>query len=680
MKYTTSIKKGSCLAQPPYGLKFKSLIVGAFILISVSMSLKAQEIHYTRPSWYFGVSGGANLNYYHGTTQELNSGFTTPAAFHDGYGTGLYLAPLIEFHRPGTRLGFMLQIGYDSRQGSFDQVTSPCNCPADLNTDMGYITVEPSLRFAPFKSNFYLFGGPRFAFNNSKSFTYQQGINPAFPAQVANPDVTGNFSSMNDHVISIQIGAGFDIPISSDRKHTQFVISPFVSFQPYYGQDPRSIESWNITTVRAGLALKLGSGHKINTPVMEVLTPSAIVAEPVITFTVNAPKNIPIDRRVRETFPIRNYVFFDLGTTQISNRYVLLRKVQVPEFQESRLEVFTPKELTGRSSRQMAVYYNVLNILGDRMVKNPTTTVRLTGASMQGRQDGLAMAGSVKAYLVNIFGIEPSRINVEGRIKPRISSEQPGGTKELALLREGDRRVSIWSESPELLMEFQSGPEAPLRPVELMTVQEAPVDSYVSVENTGATTAFTSWSLEIVDKNGTKQSFGPYTQDVVSIPGKMILGTRPEGDYKVAMIGQTPSGRVIKRETTAYMVLWTPPVNEEMMRFSVLYEFNNSKAIDIYEKYLTDIVIPKIPTGATVLIHGHTDIIGGEENNLKLSVSRANDVKVILENGLAKAGRSDVRFEVHGFGEDQNLAPFENKYPEERFYNRTVIIDIIPLK
>jgi hypothetical protein len=51
-----------------------------------------------------------------------------------------------------------------------------------------------------------------------------------------------------------------------------------------------------------------------------------------------------------------------------------------------------------------------------------------------------------------------------------------------------------------------------------------------------------------------------------------------------------------------------------------------------------------------------------------------------LEAGLAKAGRKDVKFEVQGSGEDQVLSPFENMYPEERFYNRTVIIDIIPRK
>ena len=35
-----------------------------------------------------------------------------------------------------------------------------------------------------------------------------------------------------------------------------------------------------------------------------------------------------------------------------------------------------------------------------------------------------------------------------------------------------------------------------------------------------------------------------------------------------------------------------------------------------------------------------------------------------------------MKFEITGFGEDSNYAPFKNEFPEERFYNRTVIIDI----
>jgi hypothetical protein len=59
-------------------------------------------------------------------------------------------------------------------------------------------------------------------------------------------------------------------------------------------------------------------------------------------------------------------------------------------------------------------------------------------------------------------------------------------------------------------------------------------------------------------------------------------------------------------------------------------------------------------------------------------LARANEVKNIISKALSKADRNDVNFKVMGFGEDQSTAPFENKFPEERFYNRTVIIDIIP--
>jgi len=126
------------------------------------------------------------------------------------------------------------------------------------------------------------------------------------------------------------------------------------------------------------------------------------------------------------------------------------------------------------------------------------------------------------------------------------------------------------------------------------------------------------------------------------------------------------------------MVLWIAPKREEGMRFSVIYEFNESNTIALYEKYLTDIVTPKIPKGGKVILSGYTDIIGDEANNQLLSLARANDVKTIMESALAKAGRTDVTFEVFGFGEDEDFSPFENNFPEERFYNRCVIIDIIP--
>src|SRR5665647_1387274 len=121
---TINYKEESRLARLPYNLAFKSLFVVASILAYFQAPLQAQETKYTKPSWYFGVAGGANVNFYRGTTQMLNSALTVPSAFYNGNGVGLYVAPLIEFHRPNTRLGLMLQFGYDGRKGKFDQVMS----------------------------------------------------------------------------------------------------------------------------------------------------------------------------------------------------------------------------------------------------------------------------------------------------------------------------------------------------------------------------------------------------------------------------------------------------------------------------------------------------------------------------------------------------------------------------
>lgn len=679
MKLKINLKRGPRNSWSPYNLMIKGLFVGALILTGIQSPVQAQDTQYTRPSWWFGVAGGANFNFYNGSTHQLNADFTPPVTFHEGNGIGLFVAPLIEYHRPDSRWGFMFQAGLDSRKGTFKQVNSPCNCPADLETDLNYITVEPSLRFAPFKSDLYLYAGPRFAYNMNKSFTYKLGINPDYPDQEPTPDVSGDFSDMNQTQISMQVGAGYDIYLSSQSHQTQFVLSPFVSFQPYFGQTPRSIETWNITTVRAGLALKLGRGREIPPPAkVETIVPVPVVVEPTVQFTINSPKNTPVERSVREIFPVRNYVFFDAGSTQIPNRYVLLQKDQVKDFREDQLEVTVPKNLSGRSDRQMVVYYNVLNILGDRMVKNPTATVTLVGSSEKGSSDGREMAESVKKYLVDIFGIETSRITTKGQLRPDVPSQKPGGTLELELLRQGDRRVSIESSSPALLMEFQSGPETALKPVGINSIQEAPVDSYVTFEADSAEQAYKSWRLEIRDEQGVVQHFGPYTDNKVSIPGRLILGTRPSGDYKVKMVADTKSGKIEEKESSMHIVLWTPPSNEEGMRFSIIYEFDEAKALPVYEKYLTEVVTPKIPQGGKVMIHGHTDVIGEPEYNKELSMARANDVKSIIEKSLAKAGRNDVKIEVFGFGEDEKLAPFDNKYPEERFYNRTVIIDIIP--
>ncbi|MGF1923037.1 MAG: OmpA family protein, partial [Bacteroidia bacterium] len=145
----------------------KKIIICCAIALLVQTSASAQQT--TQPKWWFGVSGGANANFFDGTTQRLNNSLIVPAAFHEGKGIKPFGSFLMEY-RPNAVWGGSLNLGYDGRGGKFDGVIAPCDCPATLKTDNSYITIEPSLRLNPGAGNFYLFAGPRIGINLQKGF------------------------------------------------------------------------------------------------------------------------------------------------------------------------------------------------------------------------------------------------------------------------------------------------------------------------------------------------------------------------------------------------------------------------------------------------------------------------------------------------------------------------------
>jgi len=641
----------------------KYLAVSLMVLLACT-AVKAQT-QTTQPTWWFGVSGAANFNFYDGTTQRLDNSFIVPSAFHKGNGVRPYGSVLVEY-RPGRIFGLMLNVGYDGRGAKLDGVIAACDCPATLKTDISYVSVEPSVRLGFNSSNLYFFAGPRLAFGLENEYAY---------TQLRQPNSNGNLSAMHKTILSGQIGAGYDIPVSSATSSTAVSLSPFVSYHPYFGQEPRTIESLSISTVRAGVALKFGKRHK---PAKAVISDAAAIVVPVheVTFAVRAPKAVPVKRQVSETLPLLNSVFFDEGSTEIPARYVLLTKDQASGFKENALQKEQSTSMTGRSAGQLNMYHNVLNVLGDRMRSNPGAVITLSGASAKGPEDGRALAESVKQYLVLDFGISGSRITTQGRDKPQPPSEQRGGTKDLELLRSEDRRVDIESASPELLLEVGGGM---MKPVQYNATQVDPLDSHVIFSVDSARQILKSWSIEVTDSKGGVQHYGPFTSDKESVPGKTILGDSPNGDYKVVLVGVRKDGTIVRKESTVHLVRQDDAVSKGL-RYSIVFDFDKAKTIASYDKFLTDVVSPLIANGATVIIHGHTDITGDDDYNHKLSVNRAQQTQKIIEHALAGLGRTDVKFETFGFGEEPAQSPFENGLPEERFYNRTVIIDIIPLK
>ena len=648
-----------------------ALILMMLVFGGITAQAQTQTQKRVQPIWWFGESGAANVNFYRGTTQMVNSNTSVPSAFHKGNSVKPYASLLTEY-RPNKTWGGMLNVAYDNRGGKFDEVMAPCNCPAVLSTNLSYITIEPSLRLAPFSSAFYIFAGPTIAFNVSKDYTY---------IQEKQTDKRGEWSDVRKTVFSAQAGAGVDIPLSAKTSATQMTLSPFASFQTDLGQSPRTVESWSIYTVRAGIALKFGTGKKL-APKQEIteaiVVPPVIVVEKEVQFSVRAPKVAPLNRQVKETFPLRNSVFFDMGSTEIPGRYVQLSNTQANSFKEGQLQQSQPNNLNnGRSSRQLAVYYNILNILGDRLRSNPGSTITLTGSADKNATEGKKLAENVRQYLVQSFGIDASRINIEGRDKPLIPSEQPTSTKDLNLLREGDRRVDIVSTSPVLLLQVGGKTSPYLKPVEISAVQADPLDSHVIFNVDGATEAFKQWKVEVTNEQGIVQHFGPYTSNQESISGNTILGDDTQGNYKVVLLGETNSGATIEKESSVSLMKIVDP-KQEGLRYSILFDFDKSKSVASYEKFLTEVVTPLIPENSTVIIHGHTDIIGEENYNQTLSVGRAKNTQQVIEKALLNAGKKGVKFETNGFGEDEGSAPFENNLPEKRFYNRTVTIDIVP--
>lgn len=666
--------------------KKQKLLFIFVILIVTCITGNAQNADHKQPTWWFGESGAVNLNYYRGTTQVLNNNLTVPTAFHKGNGTRPYASFLTEY-KPNKTWGGMLNIAFDNRGGKFDSVMTPCNCPAKLSTNISYINFEPSIRVNPFStSGFYLFAGPTISINITKQFIYNQ---------YKQTDVNADWSDIRKTVLSFQGGAGVDIPLSAKTASTQMILAPFASFQTDLGQAPRSVESWSFYTIRAGVALKFGTtGRGANKKttlengknttdtlyITKTVNTASAAAIKEIQFSVRAPKLVPLQREVEEVLPLLSAVFFDQSTSDIPARYDRLTTAQAVAFNETQLQSDYPGYLdNGRSARQLVVYHNILNILGDRMRADESSTISLTGSSGKTLAEGKEMADNIRQYLVTAFGINPARISTDSREKPFIPSEQPGGVKQLALLREGDRRVDIATTSPQLLLQVGGNAYALLKPVHIKAIQKDPLDSHVIFTVSGAAELLNTWSIDATDELGNVQHYGPYTQDQASVPGKNMLGNNKQGNYKIVLIAETKNGDQFKKENFVSLVQKDEPAPAGV-RYSILFNFDKSKTIAENEAFLKEVIAPMIPDNATVIIHGHTDYIGNEKYNLNLSRERAAGIQQVLSTAIANAGKKGIKFETYGFGETPGIAPFENNLPEERFYNRTVIIDIIPGK
>jgi outer membrane protein OmpA-like peptidoglycan-associated protein len=365
-----------------------------------------------------------------------------------------------------------------------------------------------------------------------------------------------------------------------------------------------------------------------------------------------------------DTSPLLNYVFFDTGKSEIPGDYVLF---------ESRMgaETFSESDLTGT----MEKYYNTLNIIGKRLVAHPEAHITIVGCNSNhgvewGKIDlSRSRAEEVRAYLRYIWGIEPSRMNVEARNLPaaRTSDTSMAGRLE-------NQRVEIHSDLPAIL--------EPIRSTYVAERSEAKEFRIFPRFQSGYGIA--EWKIELrgdgallasIEGNGNLEP--AYTFNFNDIGLQKVRSSRAitagievtdkEGQIYTDKAAATSSVKFIKKQERLSQKLGYKVLEKYAL---ILFDFNSS-VIKERNKGIVERIVDRMnafPT-AEVKVIGHTDDIGKLEYNLWLSERRA---KAVYEQILAEGMGGAEVITYAGVGPNDPL--YDNSLPEGRALNRTVTV------
>lgn len=644
-------------------MKIKSAgrAIAAIAVASMALSTgtTAQESTDDVAKFRFGIFGGGGYNYVSAPLQRYVGITSDPSFTSRDYSGGAEFAPYggvtteYLFHR---LLGVGLRASYDDRTVSAEVGSST------FTPRISYISIEPSLR-VNLLSGLYFNMGPSVSFPIIKKYDYTP-VNAEGGGTIEDAELR----EVNEVAFGAWGGFGYDIALNSRSTGLRWYLTPFVEGSWLYDQKKPDVaqsdldEKWTSLSARAGVQIKLGPAPDMTKPVTDIPPPAHM-----LNATVRAPRGGVLQNGdLVEHMPVVNYLFFDRDSTGIPMRYHRLRPDEVASFDETRAvaPISTGSTMSAPPSeaRQMQVYYNMLNVFGKRMMKHPESTITLVGSTPD-QKTGLAMAEEVKRYLVSTFGIGADRIAVRGQIRPpHASGTRVTPKEELPLVAEENRRVEILTDSRSLL-----------EPVKLHTEMHGPAINDLDI-SVSAPAPMTRWNVTITGKDFAR-TYGPFRTATHRIDARAILGVKERAAYTAKIVATLENGETLTKEVPFELRSAKRP-NMSGNRYSILFEYDESKTVELYEGFLRRTVAPALPEGSYVLIHGHTDMIGDEAYNAELSLRRAETTMEILSDELEKLGRN-VMLDYYGYGEYPDATIFTNESPEGRHYNRTVIVDIL---
>lgn len=361
--------------------------------------------------------------------------------------------------------------------------------------------------------------------------------------------------------------------------------------------------------------------------------------------------------------PLLNYVFFDYNSDVLPPRYVQLSSKEAEKFNLSQL---SEKDL-------LETYYNILNIIGKKMKFDPVVTVKLVGTNSNKGDEknnkdlSLRRALAVRKYLTDVWGIQPTRFQIEARNLPkeRSNPNDPQGDEE-------NRRVEIIPSDLRLI--------EPILTVDtLRKVEKASIVIYPK-QNSGE--GIKEWSISITQNASIIKQFKGFGTPPKEIKWEIndrafeqvVFGGFLNFEFiatdSIDQFGRATAQPLNVQKITVDKKRLEGVADREFEYYSlILFDFGKSK-LEAQHKSVLDFITRRVTPLSQVTIEGFTDNIGDEKVNKRISEKRAFEVAKWL-------GLSNAR--TVGVGEEYLL--YDNSLPEGRFYCRTVKITIeTPIK
>lgn len=374
-----------------------------------------------------------------------------------------------------------------------------------------------------------------------------------------------------------------------------------------------------------------------------------------------------------EALPLLNYLYFEAGEAAIPERYHCFDH-------PGQTESFREEEIPADGVRAHAW---IMDLIGSRLRRFPLTRVRVNGTDSEQPERGetkdvaARRARVVHDYLVNIWGIDSSRVgigSIGGWPKFPSNKRDPLGIVE-------NRRAEIVSEDWEIV-----------KPVIITRLRRHPYPASVvfKVDNGVDDGLVAERRLELRQSGAlwsTLDGIGRSERDIVleswapDSAGGDTAGKRellPRGPLEARLIVGRADG--IECSSEPFLVpVTTAGGTDRRGRDSTVIIFTliqirfDSPELGPLNARIVRELAPLISSGSRIVVTGHTDLIGLEDRNRKLSEQRAYVVATAIRKAL-KPG-TEITTTVRGMGGE--IVIYSNALPEGRTLGRCVRVTII---